>query len=216
MTLGHPWPGSQKWSTVTVPGLCKSLKRLENTLGEIKRRRSTGGRNIKTHYVICIENSKQPGTVLDELNSVSENTVFENSISENSKPAGSETVNGRLHALIRNRTGNKDVSQKRSRTSDADPRVKQVADYWCPKFSTVFGDKYPWSQKDGQIAKDLLRIYSLERLIEFINLFFESKDEFVCNKAGFTFGVFKMRIPALISTNRAPKNERPTMPEFGL
>jgi predicted transcriptional regulator len=202
---GESWPSIEtlaEKARLTDRQTQRILNELEKA-GEISRVRSNGGRNRRNRYVITV-NENPDKITLKKLHRKNNGVIDD-----------TKTLTPMSPALNRHRTVNKDVSQKRSRTSAPDPRVKQVADYWCPKFSTVFGDKYPWSQKDGQIAKDLLRLYRLERLIEFIDLFFESKDEFVCNKAGFTVGVFKTRIPALISTNRAPKNERPTMPEFG-
>jgi hypothetical protein len=103
---------------LTVPGLCKSLKRLE-AMGEIERERSSGGRNKRTTYVISLGNSKPVDSVLEALNSVSGNTVFKNSISENTKPADTETVNRRLHALNRNRTGNKRESSAQERAFES-------------------------------------------------------------------------------------------------
>jgi len=98
---------------LTVPGLCKSLNRLE-TMGEIRRERSSGGRKKRTRYIICVGNGKPSDTVSDSHNSQPQDSVSEdlnnvsgNSISGNSKQAGSKTVNGGLQAINRNRTRNK-------------------------------------------------------------------------------------------------------------
>jgi phage replication O-like protein O len=123
-------------------------------------------------------------------------------------------------------TLSKDNQRKKNKSADRkkrdsaagtnpDPRVRRYAEYWCPKFLAIFGEKYPWSGKDGKIVKDLLPLYGLERLIELGDLFFEIKDEFVNGQAGFTIGVFKSRIATLISTKRAAKTERPMMQELG-
>jgi len=103
---------------LTVPGLCKSLTRLE-AMSEIRRDRSRGGWNKRTRYIICpgnskppetvssVENSKPQESVSEKLNSKQENSIFKNSISGNSKYTGSETVNDGLQAENKNRTRNR-------------------------------------------------------------------------------------------------------------
>ena len=118
---------------LTVPGLCKSLKRLIG-LGEITRERSSGGRNQRTRYIICVGNSKRVDTVSTAQNSIQGDRVSD---VRNSKPqdsisgepqtvsyrkrcpsgngflAGNETVSCSLHAITRNGTGNKSTESDR-------------------------------------------------------------------------------------------------------
>jgi replicative DNA helicase len=123
------------------------------------------------------------------------------------KPSPKPSPNQEQEQEQNNRQVTKRPARTKGERKDTDPRVKEFADYWCPKFLTAFDEKYPWGGKDGSITKELLGTYPLDRLKELADRFFETKDNFVLNEAGFTVGVFKTKIAALISTNHKPKAE---------
>jgi hypothetical protein len=54
--------------------------------------------------------------------------------------------------------------------------------------------------KDSAIMKRLLATYSEDKLLALMEQFFQSDDEFVTQRTGFTIGAFSSRIPALISS----------------
>ena len=64
-------------------------------------------------------------------------------------------------------------------------------------FQKETGQPYPFSyEKDGRLAKDLLKLYSPETLQEITRDFF--KDEW-CKGKGFDFGLFRKQVGRLLS-----------------
>ena len=78
-----------------------------------------------------------------------------------------------------------------------DPRVKEFLHYWGETFQKETGQPYPFSyEKDGRLAKGLLKLYSLETLQEITRAFF--MDEW-CKGKGFDFGLFRKQAGRFIS-----------------
>ena len=82
---------------LSVRQVCHILDSLEQA-GEIHRKRSSGGRNRRTHYVISIPQ-----------NCEANNSVVGNSVTENTEFQRQETVKPTSHALNHHRTINKDT-----------------------------------------------------------------------------------------------------------
>jgi hypothetical protein len=55
--------------------------------------------------------------------------------------------------------------------------------------------------KDSAIMKRLIDRYGEPQVCEFIDRFFESDDEFITQKTGFTVGAFSSRVAALVSSS---------------
>jgi hypothetical protein len=219
---------------LTVSGLCKSLKRLE-AIGDIKRDRSSGGRNQRSRYIICAGNCEPVDTVsvvenCEPEDSVSEelNSVLENSIPENSIPTGNETVSPSSHALNRNRTGKRETEsdelipdsqsfstakRKLTRPGQAatDPRVKPFLSWFAEEYQKRFGAPYAtnWG-KDGKRIKGLSPAFDVPKLKELAIQFFESDDSWIREKGGFTVGVFLSQINKLASTTNGNSNAQDT------
>jgi hypothetical protein len=80
---------------------------------------------------------------------------------------------------------------------DTDPRVKEFLNYWGEIFQKEIGQPYPFSyEKDGELTKGLLKLYSPETLHEVTRAFF--RDEW-CKGRGFDFGLFRKQIGRFIS-----------------
>ena len=83
------------------------------------------------------------------------------------------------------------------RSKESDPRVKEFLNYWGESFKRETGQPYPFSyEKDGQLTKDLLKLYSPETLQEITKAFF--RDEW-CKGKGFDFGLFRKQVGRFIS-----------------
>jgi len=230
---------------LTIPGLCKSLSRLE-AMSEIRRDRSSGGRNKRTRYIICPGNSKPPDTVSsvenskpqesvsEKLNSKQENSIFKNSISGNSKYTGSETVNGGLHALNKNRTRKRESDANASHSSAilshserkqtharpdraaSDLRVKPFLSWFAEEYERRLGAPYAihWG-KDGKRIKELPPAFDLPRLKDLATRFFESDDPWIREKGGFTIGVFTSQINKLATASGNGDAKAPEVKDLG-
>jgi len=91
----------------------------------------------------------------------------------------------------------KNEKNKNGRSKESDPRVKEFLNYWGESFKRETGQPYPFSyEKDGQLTKDLLKLYSPETLQEITKAFF--RDEW-CKGKGFDFGLFRKQVGRFIS-----------------
>ena len=93
----------------------------------------------------------------------------------------------------RKTTKEKTLSVKKA----TDPRIKEFLKYWGEAFLQETGHPYVFSfGKDGQLAKDLLRVHSPEILQEATRAYFRNNQ---FRGHGFTFGRFKVEINGLLS-----------------
>lgn len=80
--------------------------------------------------------------------------------------------------------------------------MKTFIDWWAKTYEEKFKNKYHVvGGKDGTTVKRLLQTYNLIQLQELATRFFESKDQFIRNKAGYTLGVFAVTVNKLISAD---------------
>ena len=85
-------------------------------------------------------------------------------------------------------------------------RIKTSLDIYNDLFLDKFKTKPIIYKKDGVVMATLEKKKSREEIIELLNRFFESEDEFII-KAGYTVGVFSSQINKLIMGNCAePKS----------
>jgi len=108
---------------------------------------------------------------------------------------GTLTGNGQATDTNKNdKNEKKNISRSKKQT---DPRVTDFLKYWGESFQKEIGEPYPFSfNKDGRMAKDLLKLYSPETLEEVTKAFF--KDEW-CKCRGFSFGLFRGQLGRLLS-----------------
>jgi hypothetical protein len=174
--------------------------------GEIRRERSTGGRNRRTRYFIVL-NPTENGEI---------KTVLKKHCNKNSVFGDTKTVSYSSHALNRHRTVNKKESaesdkpipdslstkSKKKLTRPApDDRVKPFLSWYAEEYERRIGAPYAvnWG-KDGKLIKELPPAFDLPRLKDLAVRFFESPDPWVRQNGGFTVGVFISQINKLTST----------------
>jgi hypothetical protein len=88
---------------------------------------------------------------------------------------------------------NKDMSGKNT----PDPRVKEFFNYWGETFKKETGEGYTFSfKKEGQLARNLLRVHSLESIQEKARAFFRDEQ---CKRRGLTIGIFFQEVNRLVS-----------------
>lgn len=54
-----------------------------------------------------------------------------------------------------------------------------VTDYFCDKYYEKYGERYLFLKKDGVLISSLLKLHGVSFMIEFIDWFFDSNDEFI-------------------------------------
>jgi len=200
---GWSWPSLPKLAQKARLGtrqLCKVLSDIEQHTGEIRRERSSGGRNKRTRYRVTIP----------------ENSVLENTVTENTVSQRQETVSCRTGALIRHRSVNKRESTESDKpipdslsTKEKRKRTRPAPDNRVEPFLTWFAEEYQkrhdapyavnWG-KDGRLIKGLPPAFDLLRLKDLAVRFFESQDPWIRQNGGFTVGVFISQINKLTST----------------
>jgi len=84
------------------------------------------------------------------------------------------------------------------RKKKGDPRIKELILLFCRGFEIITGEKYcPVWGKHGVIFKNLLQVYSIDKLKELMAMFFKTDSKFV-KEAGYTIEIFKSQIPRLL------------------
>jgi len=199
---GESWPSldvlAQK-ARLTKTQVCKVLKKLEDAR-ELRRERSTGGRNRRTRYFINLPPENSQEIILLKEQCKSDSVAKDN-----------ETVSPVIHAL------NRHISViKRERVtgkpspSSSDPRGKEFFAWWDGEYRTRFSAPYVFSgAKEGALVKRLLKKYDLLKLQDIASRFFASNDPWVQNNGGFTIGVFASQINKIISTTKASQARQP-------
>lgn len=214
---GECWPSlevlAQK-ARLTKRQTCKVLGKLE-AAGEIRRERSTGGRNRRTRYFI----------VLNPTENSEIKTVKKEHCNNNSVFCDTKTVSYSSHALNRHRTVNKSkrpngphslsIAKQKTNTRarpPADPRVQPFLSWFAEEYEKRFGVPYaPNYGKDGKRIKELPPAFDLPRLKDAAIRFLDSEDPWIREKGGFTVAVFMSQINRLAST--ANGNGRAKPPE---
>jgi Helix-turn-helix domain len=197
-------------------GVCKILTQLE-TLGEIKRERSTGGRNRRTRYTICVgENSEAPDTVSIPLNSEPQ-TLFHNSETVNLVTLNSEPLFTRIKPertgilrAVKNRTPhqteNSDSQSGGKKTKkNGPPRYRETMGLFHDLFWAKFGAKPDIDGRDGKILSSLIRSHGAEEVQALLRFFFEYPPDWVEKKGKFTLPTFKGVYNELLAQSRSTK-----------
>jgi hypothetical protein len=84
-----------------------------------------------------------------------------------------------------------------SKKKDTDPRVKEFLTYWGETFLQETGSPYSFSwEKEGKLAKDLLKVHSLETLQDVAKRFFKDDE---AKRKGFDIGTFKFILNRIVS-----------------
>jgi len=93
----------------------------------------------------------------------------------------------------------KEKIQKKTTLRDSpNPAVKGFIDFWFQAFREKFKSPYKVNDgKDGQLVKDLLKTYPLDRLKALAGVFFASEDPFIL-KSGYSIGFFHNQISKVI------------------
>ena len=82
-------------------------------------------------------------------------------------------------------------------SKDSDPRVKEFFDFWAETFLQETGSPYSFSWgREGKLAKDLLKVHSLETLQDAAKRFFKDDE---AKRRGFDIGTFKLMLNRIVS-----------------
>ena len=172
--------------------LCTVLDELENA-GELKRERSTGGRNQRSRYVVMVRENCEEIT-LKKLQG-----------KNNSEVCDIKTVKSTSHAINRHRTINSATRQ--SSQKQPDPRVKEFFGWWAGEYKPRFGSDYLFSgEKEGPLVKRALQVHDLPRLKDLALQFFNSTEPWIAKTGGYTIGVFISQINKFVSISSRPKS----------
>jgi DNA-binding MarR family transcriptional regulator len=198
---GIAWPSLSVLAAkarLSVRQLCTVLDELEKA-GELKRERSTGGRNQRSRYAVTVSENSE------------EITLKKLQRKNNSVICDTETVKSTSHAINHHRTvSSTDQPKKAARLKVSDPRIKEYFSFWATEYQPRFGSKYFFTGKDGANVGRLLKAYDLPRLKDLTVRFFNSKERWIIETGGYTIGVFASQINKLVSTSRvqaAPQQE---------
>jgi hypothetical protein len=82
--------------------------------------------------------------------------------------------------------------------------MTMITDYFCDKYYEKYGEKYLFMSKDGVIISSLLKLHGANFMIEFIDWFFESEDEFISQNR--TIGVLKVSRSKFIAHRQDTKD----------
>lgn len=92
--------------------------------------------------------------------------------------------------------------------------IKALLSRYDEAFTKKFGVKYPISpSKDAALAKQLLALYTLEQLTEWIDGFFALEDAFI-EQSGYSFGVFKSCLGKVIASQIKAQDPFAKLPEW--
>lgn len=133
--------------------------------------------------------------------------------------AGKKGADSRWHSEPNGEAVAKDnpSSSSASSSASASAKKREIVPNGTRAFLTYFGDL--WTQKvgngktypcafgkEGEIIKDLLKIYSFEELSALARRFFELDDDWLRDK-GYTIGIFKTQLPKLIAGKKGKKSQ---------
>jgi len=83
--------------------------------------------------------------------------------------------------------------------------VKEFEQWWLNEYQKRFGEKYVLDYgKDRKLIKELLKIFTLDKLKRKATIFMETDDDNFLKKTGHTIGVFKTRINSLSEKEAKP------------
>lgn len=189
---GESWPSvptlAQK-ARLTERQTQRVLKNLEES-GELRRTKSNGGRNRRSHYFVTI--TENPDII----------TVTKLHRKNNSEICDTETLTPMSPALNRHRT----VRKRRSEAASPNPAVNQFKEFWATEYQKLFKIEYHFEHgKDGAAIKTMLGTFDLPTLKAQAEKFFTADDEWIQTKGGFTIGVFRSQINKLNSTSSKPQ-----------
>ncbi len=178
---------------LSVRQVCHILDRLERA-GELRRERSQGGKKHLTRYFILTPNRE------------ASNTEASNTVIRNSEVQGHQTV--KSHAeRVKEKESNKEKEKnhqgtvsRRSKAAPPNPAVNDFKSFWETEYQKRFSTAYLFDHKiEGKIIHDMLVKFDLGTLKTKAEQFFESDDEWIQTKGGFTIRLFRTRINNLNS-----------------
>ncbi len=198
---GESWPSIPILAAkarLTERQVRRVLTRLEEA-EEIRRVRSNGGRNQRSHYFITVAENPDKFT-LKELQGKN-NTVI----------SDHKTLTPMSGATNRHRIVNSASRKEQRDPSDRNPNVKVFIDHYCEEYLERFKEKYVVTGKDGALVRRLLQTYPLDRLKSLALQFLNSADPWVRHHGGYTIGVFASQINKLVSTTATEPRPRPVL-----
>jgi hypothetical protein len=78
---------------------------------------------------------------------------------------------------------------------------------FCEAFRAKVGAPYMFGKgKDGKIVSDLLKLYGKAKVLEMIGKFFALTSDDFLDRAGYTIGTFKAKVPALLNGSGKPES----------
>ncbi len=131
------------------------------------------------HHDTWITERLRPGS---GLNPVSGKSVQKGSIRVNPSSATKETTK---------ETPRKEQAQlKRAKPSDH----KKAVEYWCTAYEEKFSVKYDFTgSKDGRLIKSLLKTFGYEMLIQMMDEFLNTDEDWIQEYGGYTIGMLKIQ-----------------------
>jgi hypothetical protein len=202
------WPGLDVIAHEAAIGrsaTCKALTRLEK-MREVKRARSSGGYNQRTHYQIEALNSVL-GTQFDEQNSVlgTQKTVSYG----HSKQCPRDTRIKPSTNRKENRIAHAATDRVEAAAKQTDPRISQLMDHWSKRFKDKFGAPPLLNGKHAKHFQDALVTHDVDLLKQLLDAYITSKDPYVVN-AGWSIDLFFNQISKLIAKRKPMRfDERP-------
>jgi hypothetical protein len=107
-----------------------------------------------------------------------------------------------------------DSTTKKKRTGPApNPDVRSFLTFWAETYGKRFAYAYKFTGKDGDLIKSALQTFKLDSLVALARKFFDSDDEWIRTKGGFTIGVFCSQLNKLASTDDLGKSNGHAKPE---
>lgn len=179
----------------------RQTRRVLNTLEasrELRRSRSNGGRNRRSHYVITV--TENPDKI----------TLSELPCKNNTDAGDQKTLTPMSGALNRHRTIKREARKTtRAPSCNANSGIKSLLNCWAGLYRGRFAAAYLVSGKDAAQIKRLLTAgHSEGDIAGLMRRFLDSKDDWIATKGGYTIGVFASQFNRLIST-AAKRAEKP-------
>jgi phage replication O-like protein O len=116
-----------------------------------------------------------------------------------------ESLSKVIHTKERKKVLQKKNPKTLSKKSQSNPDIKILIDSYHRKFMDKFKDRPLIQAQDAKLAETLLRVYSIEKLNSWLDIYFQSQDPFV-QQNGYKFSVFHMKIQQFV-TKQGDKNE---------
>jgi hypothetical protein len=167
---GESWPSiptlAQK-ARLTERQTRRVLSKLE-TVGEIRRIRSNGGRNRRSHYFITL--AENPDIITGKKLQGKNNTVIDD-------PKTLTPVSG---ALNHHRTVNKRGARITRPQAERNPEIREFIGWFVAEYPNRMGEPYHVKDgKDGRLVESLLATFGIEELKQRTVRLWVSSDPFI-------------------------------------